>query len=398
MTQYDKRVVAALESQRISRRRLLKRGGLTAVALAGLNPLLAACGSSGGSQTAAKAEAGGEVGGELDMLSWQGYNLPGTAKSWEKANGVTVKLTPIASQDDVQAKLKGGASGTDLITYYQGYVRFYEELGLLTELDPDQIPNLKGMMPFFAEDEKSFWKNPDGKRVGVPWTWGAEGITYNSETVKPVPTSFFDLLEPEFKGRVSFVDEPLGTYALACVMLGQDMGAMTQSEFKKATELITEMAGQTRGLAPSYGDLASRLASGDVDVAWTGWTALNSFAAAAGNTNIETTIPKEGGYAFSDAWAIPAGADNGATAYAWINQTLDPKWQAGAAAELSGGVTVTKAIPLLSAEPKSLFPYDEISKFLEKQNFFMIPPTKSDEYATFGQMLETWPEISNNAG
>ncbi|MBS1878506.1 MAG: extracellular solute-binding protein [Actinobacteria bacterium] len=396
MTNYDQRVVAALEAQSITRRRLLKRGSVTALALTSIGPLLAACGSS--SPKTSSASSGGEVGGNLDMLSWQGYNLTGTGKQWEKENGVTVKLTPIATQDDVQAKLKGGATGTDLITYYQGYARLYEELGILTELDPEQIPNLSGLMPFFGEDAKEFWKNPKGARIGVPWTWGAEGITYNTQTVKPAPTSFFDLLEPEFKGRVTFTDEPLAGYALACVMLKQDMGAMTPPQFEKATALITEMAGQTRGLAPSYGDVASRLASGDADVAWTGWTALDQFAAEAGNPNIKTIIPKEGGYAFSDAWAIPSGADNGATAYAWINQTLDPKWQASAAGELAGGVTVEKAIPLLSAESKALFPYDELPKFLEEQNFFMIPPTKSEKYVTFGQMLETWPEIRNNAG
>ena len=74
---------------------------------------------------------------------------------------------------------------------------------------------------------------------------------------------------------------------------------------------------------------------------------MNTFAAAAGKDTVKTVVPKEGGFSFCDAYAIPEGADNADTTYAWINEALDPKVNADAAVELVGGVTVRGRAELL---------------------------------------------------
>src|SRR3954466_14361507 len=93
----------------LTRRDLLKRGGVVVVAL-GASPALAGFGN-----TARK------VGGTIDFLSWEGYDVPGPMAAWKKAHHVHLKATYISNHDEIQAKIKAGGGGYDLITYYQGY-------------------------------------------------------------------------------------------------------------------------------------------------------------------------------------------------------------------------------------------------------------------------------------
>ena len=108
----------------------------------------------------------------------------------------------------------------------------------------------------------------------------------------------------------------------------------------KIEDLLKQIIAQSRGIAPSFGDLSTQLVSGDVAITWQGWAAMNSFAAAAGKNTVKTVVPKEGAFSFCDAYALPKGADNADTTYSWMNEVLDPQINADAAVYLVGGVTV----------------------------------------------------------
>jgi hypothetical protein len=113
----------------VSRRRLLQGAGAV-VASVGASPWLL-------ENANAAATSGAAVGGELDYLSWQGYDSPKSLGPWLKKNGVTLKPTYIATHDDIQAKILAlhGGKGYDIITYYQGYKELYDQLKILSPLD-----------------------------------------------------------------------------------------------------------------------------------------------------------------------------------------------------------------------------------------------------------------------
>jgi spermidine/putrescine transport system substrate-binding protein len=95
----------------LGRRDVLRRGGLlAALAVAGPS-VLAACGSASTSAATPPA-VGNKVGGDLNFLSWEGYDLADSKlmQQWEKQHGVTMNPTYISTSDDVQAKLKSGSS------------------------------------------------------------------------------------------------------------------------------------------------------------------------------------------------------------------------------------------------------------------------------------------------
>ena len=422
-TDPSERVQAAMASYQraqLSRRELLKRLGIGVVTIGAAPSLLAACG--GGEETAttqapattetpatAAAETAAteaaeeavvpEASGSVDFLSWEGYDLPDVMKAWKNEHSVQLNPTYIGSHNDIEAKLKASenAEGFDLITYYQGFKPLYQELGILSPLDPAKLPNLANLYPFFASDERNFWVNPDGTRTGVPWTFGAQGIQYDSAVVKEPPASNDELFDPKYTGKVVVVDDAAGNFAQTAHLLGHDVGALTQDQFAECQDYLRRLVAQTNGVAPSFGDYTSRLVAGDAVIGFLGWAAVNQFAKDAGKETIEMSLPEEGGISFCDSYAIPPGSDNVDTALAWINQVLDPEVNAAAADYLIGGVTVEGAVDFLSPEIAAFYPYDQLDDLLSRFPFYNNAPVTSDEYVTFEQVLNAWQEIKAGA-
>jgi spermidine/putrescine-binding protein len=333
----------------------------------------------------------------IQLMSWEGYDFPDAMAEWKKKNGVEVQATYMGSHDDIQAKiLGGGGAGLDLITYGNSYKKIYRELRILKPIDESKIPNLKNLLPFFASDVQNIWVDPDGTRTGVPCDWGAVGISYDSSVIQTAPTSYDILYDPKFKGKVGRPDDPLGAYGQAARVLGLNSSKMTEDDFSTVTNWLKDLAKQTKGISPSYGDVSSRFIAGDIVLSFLGWAAYKSFGMEAGKTTIETVWPKNGGgLAFSNAYAIPPGVDNEEMAYAWINETLRPEVQAAMAKALVGGVVVGGTESMLDPTIASLYPYDNLEEFFALAPLQEDPPLESNQYVTRQRVLAAWQEVKS---
>ena len=121
-----------------------------------------------------------------------------------------------------------------------------------------------------------------------------------------------------------------------------------------------------------------------------------SFGVQAGKNTIETTWPeKGGGLAFSNAWAIPPGADNVDTVYAWIDETLKPEINAATATGLVGGVVVKGAQEKLDPTLAALYPYEDLEGFFARSPLQQDPPLESAEFVTRDKVLAAWQEVKS---
>jgi spermidine/putrescine-binding protein len=392
----------ALFRERWTRRELIKRGGLGAMLLSGTPAYLAACGGDEeAGETGGAADTGeASVSGTIDFFSWEGYDLPDdqfpTMKAWKASNGVSIRSSYIGSHDDIQAKIKGGGGeGIDLITYGQQYKPLYskEQLDILSEIDPDKIPNLENLFPIFASDNGNFWVDADGTRTGVPMFWLALALTYDEEAFPSAPTTYDVLFESANKGKVAVVDAATDVLGTVAVALGLDFSQMTEDDFAQVTDWAKELVAQTKGLSTSYGDMATRLAAGDAVLAFPGWAAVNAFAADAGKASVRWTLPEEGGFGAVDAYAIPVSADSPETAHAWINEGLDPKVNAEASNYLVGGTVCEGSVELLNPDIAAIYPYEDLESFFEKAELIRLPPVESDTYVTLDEVQSAWQEV-----
>jgi spermidine/putrescine transport system substrate-binding protein len=378
----------------MTRRSFLKLSGGGLVAIVG-GRLLSACSTptpTAAPATVAPAATSAPIGGTIDFMSWEGYDLPTCMEEWNKSNNVTISPTYMGDQSEIQAKLSStGATGYDLISYYHGTADLYiNDLKLLQPIDLSQVPNFKELYEFFQTGD--YWVK-DGVVWGVPFTWGAEGCVYNVDKMEPIQ-SWQDLLRPEFKGQIALVDDWYGMILMGGIALGMSdrLPNVTVQELDEIKQFLIQLKSQARGIAASYGDQSNMLISGEAIAAFPGWAALTVWAAASG-VNLKMNVPAEGGFAFTDAFAIPVGSDNVATTLAWINETLSPAVQACQATALAAGVVNPDAVPLLDEATKAMYGYDDLAEYFKKVKFYGYPPNTSDKYATFEQWNNMWLEV-----
>jgi spermidine/putrescine transport system substrate-binding protein len=383
----------------LTRRRLLQRAaGLGALAV--VPGVLAACGGGGSSSAGSSAASGGgagTVGGTLNYLGWQAEDYQELLGPWKKKNGVTIKSTFIGNMSDIAAKYAAGGGGEyDIICMSSnGTSRLLGSGVPFMPLDLKQLPNYNGLIEFFKKDPENTFKNENGDVVAIPITYGAIGINYDT-TKTEAPEKWTDLLQPKYKGQITILDDPSTAVGTAGAILGFTTNEMTKDQLEEVKKWLAQFVKQAKSFSPSFGDMSTQIAQGEVLAAMFGMTSDNAFAAEAGNKNIETVFEfPEGSASFTECYCIPEDGSNPATAYSMINELLAPKNNAEAANLVVLSPTVEKALPLVNSTVKPLFPSTtaDIEKFLESSPMVQDAPAQSDEFVTFGEVTQAWTEV-----
>ena len=335
------------------------------------------------------------VGGDLNLYTWEGYDLTKQFKSWRDENGITQNLKFITQPEEVPTVLKGAGGDKWDLSYGDNVVLTdYKNLGLISPLTLDDIPNLAGLIPAFQVDP---WKNDDGTYNAAPWTWGFSGLTYRTDNV-PEPTSWQDIMDPKYKGRVSTVDGAMNNIALASIAVGIDPDTLTTDQLNgPVTDYLKQLMGQVRVIASSIGDQISLLVSGDVDYMVVGLAFMDAETANKG-VPTKTIVPSEGAIGWADSAFVPPTAPHKQNAYAWINHVLDPKENAEANSAFLQGPGVAAAVPLLTAKAKAQYPFDDIDNYLTNTLTFNrgFPREPDGDRATYDQVIQTWEGVKGS--
>ena len=346
------RMVQMAARSRMSRRDLLRRMGIGAGALS-VSALAAACGvggeSNGGGSggTEKKNElTTTKVAGELDFANWPLYidkvkkERP-TLNDFEKDTGITVNYKEVI--DDNQSFFgtineplaSGQATGWDLIVVTDWLVAKMIGLGYLEEIEQPRIKN-------FYDHAGSIYQDrvyDPGNKYSIPWQSGITGIGYNPKLTGREITSYEDLYDPAFKGKVGMMTEMRDTMNLALLGLGIDPQEATVEDAEKAQQkLLEQRDGEI--VRQYYGNgYADALAREDLalTMAWSG----DIFILQLDNPDLKFVVPEEGGILWTDCMAIPEGAEHPIDAMEMMNYVYDPK----IAAQIAGYVNYICPVP-----------------------------------------------------
>lgn len=368
----------------------LKMNGMTAVKRLSIS-LGLACATAWSFSGTATAK----VGGEIQAMAWEGYDLTTQLQEWRKENGVKLQSASIAAQDDVHTKfLAPNPPPIDLAEYNQAYSDLYvKQLKIAKEIDVAKVPNYSADNLFSVFYDKPTWKK-DGKQWGIPYIWGMSTVLYNPQKVSSAPTSYTDLLKPEYKGKIAIMDDATGSWPVAARVsgFGSKYPLLTKEELKATFKEFSKYRAQARLIALNQGDLANFMASGEIIAALCADPSIINQVEAQGTT-IETADPKEGVVLWVDAWFMPVSADNVDTAQAYINQALDPKIQAQVAMALAQAPVSKKALELMDEKSKKRYDYANIEKVFSA-GLPGIPPVDDDgEHATYADWIAAWQEF-----
>ncbi|MFC8585487.1 spermidine/putrescine ABC transporter substrate-binding protein [Streptomyces sp. NPDC057217] len=300
----------------LSRRSMLRAGGVGALAVGGLASL-SACGippaKREGPGTASADDSAKEK--TVAFSNWTEYmdvsedekSRP-TLEAFQKRTGIKVKYTEDIN-DNVEffGKIKpqlaaGQDTGRDLICVTDWLAARMIRLGWVQKLDPSNLPHAYTNL-------SAQFRNPDwdpGRAHSYPWTGISTVIAYNVKATggKKVDSVTQLLDDPSLKGRVGFLTEMRDTVGMTLLDLGKDPGDFTDADFDAAVGRLQKGVDKKQIRRFTGNDYTSDLDKGDIAacLAWAG----DIIQLQADNPDIRYSIPAAGYITSTDNLLVPA--------------------------------------------------------------------------------------------
>ena len=330
-----------LTSRRMSRRNMLKLGGVSVGALS-MSSILAACG--GGDSTSGGGGGSSSTSGAVDFDPTTAGDALATSRTgpctstrrtaatrrwtlFKEDSGITVTYSDEINDNaaffgELLPQLQAGQdTGRDIVVITNGeYLAALIQNGWATELDPNYRPN-------FDANAASWAKSPfydEGNKHTMAWQSGLTGVGYNTELVVKAPTKLDDLMSTDYfaPGTVGVLkaDAP----DLVMVNLGIDPKTSGQAEWDQAAEWLTMLRdSDTFYAAYDQGyvdDLTAENLAGTM--AWSGDVLYYKIWA---GQPYEFIVPEAGALLWIDNMLIPANAANPAGALEMMDFFYKPE-------------------------------------------------------------------------
>ncbi|MEO8637127.1 MAG: ABC transporter substrate-binding protein [Gemmatimonadales bacterium] len=326
------------------------------------------------------------IGGDLNFMVWEGYTDTLFIKPFEAACGVKVTSTYMGSSDDLVAKLRaGGAETIDLISPSSDAVTAVIEAGLTQPLDLRRIPSYGDLMPSFR---RLVVARKDTVVYGLPWAFGPNPMIFNTTKFSPAPTTWAELWDKKYKGKLSLQDDIATLYMVAQV-LGFDDPAdpaklynLSDEDLAKVKAKMLELKPNVRKYWATAGDMTQLFQAGEI-VAGEGWPLMTTQLRAA-NFPVGEIIPDEGTTAWADHWVITKGARNLDAVYAFLEYAAQPFTQKLMSDVTAYNVANPAARFYMTADAAAL--QKDISDYGSKVNFWQWG-SKREKYQ------EIWNEV-----
>lgn len=252
----------------------------------------------------------------LHYFTWSDYVSPELIHEFEQAYGARVVVDTFSSNEELLAKLQGGASGYDVTVPSDFMVSIMAAQGMLADLDRTALPNLKTLEPHLQHPAFD-----PTHRYAVPYLWGTVGIGYDSAVVTPPPDSWDMLWDTRYRGRISMLNDQREVFGAVLRSMGQSMNTTDPTLIEAAKQKLIAQKPLVKTYASEHYD--QLLASGDVVLAqgWGGPVAR----AMRDRPSLRYVVPKEGGTIWADCLVVLQTSPNKALAMQFINFLIDAR-------------------------------------------------------------------------
>ena len=160
----------------------------------------------------------------LNLFSWADNFDPEVLADFEKKYNCKINYDVFANNEELLAKIQAGGARYDVIQPSDYMVTTMLKLKLLEEMDLSKMPNTKHLI----KDLQAPAYDPTGNH-SVVYSWGITGIAYNKKFVKTPPTSWRDLWNPAYKGRVVLLNDVREVISFAMKMNGYPLNSVDKN-------------------------------------------------------------------------------------------------------------------------------------------------------------------------
>jgi putative spermidine/putrescine transport system substrate-binding protein len=293
----------------------------------------------------------GEGEGSLELIAWHGYTEDGTTEGYEEYDWVTpfedktgcqVNVTYADTSDEMVTLMRqGGGSVYDGLSASGNASNRLIAAGDVGAVDPSLFPEMANVIGPLDPDTGTNNAHyvVDGNMYGTPYMYGPNFLMYNTDVVKPAPTSWditFEANSP-YAGKITAYDDPIFIADAAMYLMthNPDLGitdpyALNREQFDAALNLLR----QQRELVGRYWHDAfvqiDDFANGEA-VASSSWPFQRNVLAAE-DPAFKSSTPEEGVTGWADTTMMHTDAPHPNCAYMWLEWSLNEKLQGDLAA------------------------------------------------------------------
>jgi putative spermidine/putrescine transport system substrate-binding protein len=343
-------------------RALLALGAVVAV-------IGAACGGGGGSSgsKAGLVDSIGKGEGKLNLVAWAGYVEDGSSPGgkdfdwvhpFEQQTGCQITVKYADSSDEMVSLMRqGGGSVYDGVSASGDASNRLIAGGDVAPVNINLFPDYSDVLqPLQAPRHNTV----DGVHYGVPYMYGPNFLMYNSDVVKPAPTSWDVTWEPTlngqpnpYAGKITGYDVPIFIADAAIYLKAHkpDLGItdpyeLTQSQLNAAVALLAQQKPLVSKYWSLYTDEIDGFENGDI-VAGTAWPINLSTIELDGKVPVGEVVPSEGVTGWADTWMMSSHAQHPNCMLEWMKYTLEPQVQSEVALWYGAAASNPKACPML---------------------------------------------------
>lgn len=271
----------------------------------------------------------------LNVYNWTDYIDDQAIAIFTAETGIKVNYDTYDSNETLDAKLRAGKSGYDLVVPTASpFLTNQIPAKLYQPIDRSRIPNYRNLDPAIVKRLAAY---DPGNRHAVPWMWGTTGIAYNVQKIRrempsPPLESMAMLFDPGVAARfkscgIVMLDSPTDVLPQVLTWLKLDPDSDRPEDLEKAVSALLAVRPFIRRFHSS--EYINELASGDACLAlgFSGDVAQAARRARAAKNGVEIaySVPKEGAQIWIDAWAIPADAPHPGNAHLFLDFVLRPE-------------------------------------------------------------------------
>ena len=251
-------------------------------------------------------------GEKLVVYNWGEYIDPEVLTMFEEETGIDIVYEEFETNEILYPKISSGAIAYDVICPSDYMIQRMIENDLLSEINFDNIPNLKNIGKQYLEQSRQF--DPENK-YSVPYCWGTVGILYNKMMVDEPVDSWSILWDPKYKDNILMQDSVRDAFGVTLKYLGYSLNSIDLDELTEAKNLLIEQ----KPLVQAYviDQVRDKMIGNEaaLGVIYSGEAIYTQKE----NPNLEYVIPKEGSNIWIDSWVIPKNAEHKENAEKFIN-------------------------------------------------------------------------------
>ena len=256
-------------------------------------------------------------GEKLVVYNWGEYIDPEVLTMFEEETGIDIVYEEFETNEILYPKISSGAIAYDVICPSDYMIQRMIENDLLSEINFDNIPNLKNIGKQYLEQSRQF---DSENKYSVPYCWGTVGILYNKMMVDEPVDSWSILWDPKYKDNILMQDSVRDAFGVTLKYLGYSLNSIDLDELTEAKNLLIEQ----KPLVQAYviDQVRDKMIGNEaaLGVIYSGEAIYTQKE----NPNLEYVIPKEGSNIWIDSWVIPKNAEHKENAEKFINFLCRP--------------------------------------------------------------------------